>query len=102
MAKERDWTVIREYVDIGESGAKESRPELDLLMKAVREGRVDVVAVARFDRFGRSVRHLLTGLEEFRKANVDFVSLSESVDTSNAIGKMVFTFLGRSRSSRGL
>jgi DNA invertase Pin-like site-specific DNA recombinase len=94
MAADRGWRVVGEYVDVGQSGAKESRPELDRMMEAVRGGKVDVAAVARFDRFGRSVRHLLTGLEEFRKADVDFVSLSESIDTSNAVGKMVFTFLG--------
>jgi DNA invertase Pin-like site-specific DNA recombinase len=53
-----------------------------------------VVIVARFDRFARSVSHLLRALEEFEQLGVDFVSLSESIDTSTAVGKMIFTVLG--------
>jgi len=93
VAAQRGWRVIEEYVDIGISGGKESRPELDRLMKAVRSGQVDMVAVARFDRFARSTKHLLDALDEMRRCGVDFISLTESVDTGTAIGKMVFTFL---------
>ena len=53
-----------------------------------------MVVVARFDRFARSVSHLLRALEEFSYLGVDFVSLSESVDTSTPMGKMIFTVLG--------
>lgn len=93
VAEQRGWNVIQEFVDVGISGAKESRPELDRLMKAIRSGKVDVVAVARFDRFARSTKHLLDALDEMRRVGVDFVSVSESIDTGTAIGKMVFTFL---------
>src|SRR5262245_23318666 len=50
----RGWTLTGEYVDHGVSGAKDRRPQLDLLMKDVRTRRIDVVVVARFDRFARS------------------------------------------------
>jgi DNA invertase Pin-like site-specific DNA recombinase len=50
--------------------------------------------VWRFDRFARSVSHLLRALETFRALGVEFVSLSEQVDTSTPTGKMVFTVLG--------
>jgi len=50
--------------------------------------------VARFDRFARSTRHLILALEEFQSLGVDFISLNESIDTSTAMGKMVFTVLG--------
>jgi DNA invertase Pin-like site-specific DNA recombinase len=46
------------------------------------------------DRFARSVSHLLRGLEEFSHMGVDFVSVSESIDTSTPMGKMIFTVLG--------
>jgi len=91
VAEQRGWLVVDEYVDAGISGSKGSRPALDRLMTDARAGRIDVVAVARFDRFARSTRHLLSALEEFRLLNVDFLSLSESVDTSTPIGRMVFT-----------
>ena len=49
--------------------------------------------VARFDRFARSTKHLVTALEEFGALGIDFVSLSESVDTSTPMGKRIFTVL---------
>ena len=50
--------------------------------------------MARFDRFARSVSHLLRALEEFNHLGIDFVSLSEAIDTSTPMGKMIFTVLG--------
>jgi Resolvase, N terminal domain/YfiR/HmsC-like len=54
----RGWTAT-EYVDVGVSGAKDRRPELDRLMVDAHQRRFDVVAVWKFDRFARSVSHLL-------------------------------------------
>jgi len=54
----------------------------------------DIVIVWKFDRFARSVSHLLRALETFQELGIDFVSLSESLDTSTPAGKMVFTVLG--------
>src|SRR5215468_7303263 len=62
----RGWTVAGEYVDSGISGAKDRRPELDRLMADAHKRRFDVVAVWRFDRFARSVSHLLRALDTFR------------------------------------
>lgn len=90
----RGWTVAGEYVDIGISGTKEKRPELDLLMLDAQKGLFDIVAVWRFDRFARSVSHLLRALESFKKLGIEFVSLCEQVDTSTPTGKMIFTVLG--------
>jgi DNA invertase Pin-like site-specific DNA recombinase len=56
--------------------------------------RFDVVIVWKFDRFARSVSHLLRALETFNSLGIGFVSLSESLDTSTPAGKMVFTVLG--------
>jgi DNA invertase Pin-like site-specific DNA recombinase len=65
---------------------KDRRPELDRLIPDGHRRRFDVVAVWKFDRFARSVSHLLRALE--------FVSLSESLDTATPAGRMVFTVLG--------
>jgi DNA invertase Pin-like site-specific DNA recombinase len=56
--------------------------------------RFDAVVVWKFDRFARSVSHLLRALENFNALGVGFVSLSEQIDTSTPTGKMVFTVLG--------
>lgn len=52
------------------------------------------MVVWRFDRFARSVSHLLRALETFQALGIEFVSLSEQLDTSTPTGKMVFTVLG--------
>ena len=90
----RGWEVAGEYVDAGVSGAKDSRPELNRLMADAHRRRFDAVVVWKFDRFARSVSHLLRALEDFRSLGLEFVSLSEQVDTSTPTGKMVFTVLG--------
>jgi DNA invertase Pin-like site-specific DNA recombinase len=90
----RGWQVMSEYVDIGVSGAKDSRPELNRLMADGHRRRFDTLVVWKFDRFARSVSHLLRALETFKALRIEFVSLSEQVDTSTPTGKMVFTVLG--------
>lgn len=90
----RGWTSAGEYVDVGISGSKEKRPELDKLMADAHRRRFDAVIVWKFDRFARSVSHLLRALETFNALGVAFVSLSESLDTSTPAGRMVFTVLG--------
>lgn len=90
----RNWEVAREYVDVGISGAKEKRPQLDGLIADAHRRHFDAVVVWRFDRFARSVSHLLRALETFRSLGIEFVSLSEQVDTSTPTGKMIFTILG--------
>jgi DNA invertase Pin-like site-specific DNA recombinase len=90
MAGRRGWKVMGEFTDAGVSGTKRERPELDRLMALVRKRRIDAVVVWKFDRFARSVSHLLTALEEFKLYCVDFISVTESVDSSTPMGKMIF------------
>jgi DNA invertase Pin-like site-specific DNA recombinase len=90
----RGWNVVGEYVDVGISGAKEKRPELDRLMVDGHKRRFDAVIVWKFDRFARSVSYLLRALETFRSLGIEFVSFSEQMDTTTPAGKMVFTVLG--------
>jgi DNA invertase Pin-like site-specific DNA recombinase len=92
--RNRKWKITGEYVDKGISGASDSRPELNRLMADANRRRFDVVDVWKFDRFARSVSHLLRALETFRALGIEFVSLSENIDTSTPAGKMVFTVLG--------
>ena len=94
FAQARGWQMVDAYIDAGVSGAKDSRPELNRLMADAHKRRFDVVAVWRFDRFARSVSHLLRALETFNALGIAFVSLSEQMDTTTPTGKMVFTVLG--------
>ncbi len=93
VAAQRGWKIVGEYVDLGISGAKEKRPQLDALMKEVHRGRVDVVAVWKFDRFARSVGHLVRALDDFRARGVDFFSARDSIDTSTPAGRFTFAVI---------
>jgi DNA invertase Pin-like site-specific DNA recombinase len=85
----RGWSAD-EFVDRGESGAKERRPEFDRLVKELRRRRYSAVVVWRFDRAARSLRQLLQLLEELRQLGTDFVSVTEAIDTSTISGKAMF------------
>ena len=93
-ATNRGWIIIEEFVDHGYSGAKEKRPALDRMIKAAWTGTFQAVLVWRFDRFARSVKHLITALEQFRSLNINFISLQEQFDTSTPIGHAMFTIIG--------
>jgi DNA invertase Pin-like site-specific DNA recombinase len=93
-AAQRGFTIVEEFVDHGYSGAKEKRPALDRMIKAAWAGKFQAVLVWRFDRFARSVKHLITALEKFRSLNINFISLQEQFDTSTPIGNAMFTIIG--------
>lgn len=94
LAEQRGWKIVGEYIDEGYSGTKDRRPALDRLMADAHKGRFDVIAVWRFDRFARSVRHLVVALDDFRERGIDFISMNEGIDTSTAAGRMVFSVIG--------
>jgi len=91
-AENRKLTIFNEYVDTI-SGSKDSRPALNQMMTDAQRRRFDSVVVWKFDRFARSTRHLILSLEEFQSLGIDFISISESVDTSTPMGKMVYTVI---------
>ncbi len=82
------------YTDVGVSGSKDRRPQLDRLMADARRGRFDTVLVWKFDRFARSLKHLVTALDEFKGLGIRFISLTEAVDTETSIGRVLFSIIG--------
>ena len=90
LAQHRGWQIVGEYVDRGISGSKDKRVELDRMHTDIGKGRVDLVAVFRFDRYARSVKHLVTALDDFRSRGIDFVSLHDAIDTSTAGGRFTY------------
>jgi DNA invertase Pin-like site-specific DNA recombinase len=85
-----DYVIFQEFA----SGAKESRPELDKMMSRIRQGEFDAVMVWRLDRLGRSLKHLLQLIEEFKKMKVSFISLTEGFDTGTPQGELFFHIAG--------
>lgn len=76
------------YRDHGVSGAKANRPGLDALLADLRSG--DTIVVWKLDRLGRSTLHLFQILSELRERDIDFVSLTQGIDTTTAIGRMLY------------
>ena len=90
----RGWKVQKIYRDQGVSGATSKRPALNELLRDCRRGSVDVLVVWKFDRFARSLNALISGLELCRSLGIDFVSVTEAVDTSLPAGELVFQMIG--------
>jgi DNA invertase Pin-like site-specific DNA recombinase len=86
----RGWEIVGEYVDVGVSGSKDSRPELNRLMADTKRRKLDAVLVWKLDRFGRSLKHLVNSLAEFESLGVAFISLKESLDLTTPAGRLMF------------
>jgi DNA invertase Pin-like site-specific DNA recombinase len=86
--------IIAEYCDFAVSGRREGRPQLQGLMQAARNHEFDCVLVWKFDRFARSVSHLLNALDEFNHLGIRFISVQDQVDTQSPVGKAMFTMIG--------
>lgn len=82
-ANERGFEIHHEFIDIGISGTKDSRPALDELMQDARKCKFDILLVWRFDRFARSTKHLVDALYEFGNLGIDFISYREAIDMSS-------------------
>jgi DNA invertase Pin-like site-specific DNA recombinase len=72
------------------SGVSSRRPQRDLALLDARDG--DTFITWRLDRLGRSVLDLYNQVETMRKRGVKYRSLSDGVDTSTSIGKLMFGF----------
>ena len=93
-ASRRGWETVDEYVDLGISGSKESRPELNRLMSDALLRKVDGVLVWKIDRFGRSLKHLVNSLADLSACGVAFVSLRDNLDLSTPSGRLMFQIIG--------
>ena len=91
-ADRRGWKVA-EFIDHGISGAETRRPRLAALNEALFRHEFDVVLVWKFDRVFRSVQHIVEFSEKCRRLQIDFVSITEQIDTSSPQGKLVFHIL---------
>jgi DNA invertase Pin-like site-specific DNA recombinase len=93
--KARGWQVVDEYIDHAVSGKKASRPAMDRLMDAARQRKIDAVAVVKIDRWGRSIKHFVSSVQELSSLGVRFVAISQGIDTGedSAGGKLLMTIL---------
>ena len=88
-----NYEIYKIYKDEGVSGSKESRPQLDLMLQDMRNKLFIAIIVWKFDRLGRSTKHLLQVLEELKNKNVRLIATSQNIDTNTPMGKFFFTIL---------
>ena len=86
--------IVAAYSDVAMSGRKEWRPQLQALMRAAWSHAFDCVLVWKFDRFARSISHLLHALDAFHHLRIRFMSVQDQVDTDSPMGKAMFTVIG--------
>lgn len=94
VAKARGWGEFREFIDIGQSGAKAARPALSELRASCKRGEITEVMTAALDRLGRNLRDLLLLLDELAAGGCAVVSLREGIDLSTPTGKLMTAIFG--------
>jgi len=75
-----DIEIYKLYSEIGQSGAKISRPQLDLMLQDMRAKKFNIVIVLKYDRLGRSTIHLLQVLEEMKNINIRLIATEQGID----------------------
>jgi len=93
-AELQDLELERVIVDAGASAKDLRRPGAAELLELVEAGELDAVIVYKLDRLTRSVKDLGELLELFERCGVALVSVSESLDTSSAAGRLVLNVMG--------
>jgi DNA invertase Pin-like site-specific DNA recombinase len=96
VAKGRGWTVTKQYVDEGISGAKgrDKRPGLDKALQGATRREYDILAVWSVDRLGRSLADLIASLNTLHAVGVDLYMHKQAIDTTTPAGRMIFSVLG--------
>lgn len=91
---DRNGHGIELFEDIAISGQSNERPEYEAMMDTASSGEFDAVAVRELSRFGRSLQQVLQDIERLQEHEVEFVSVTESFDTSSAMGKAMMQMVG--------
>ena len=88
------WTVYREYIDKGFSGKNTQRPAFTEMLNDACHRQFDLLIVWKLDRLSRSLKDLITTLDELGHLGIDFISYDNQLDTSSPSGKLVFNIIG--------
>jgi DNA invertase Pin-like site-specific DNA recombinase len=85
--------AIDRYDDGGFSGGNMERPALKRLLSDVQDGKIDIIVVYKIDRLSRSMLDFLNLVELFERHGVTFVSVTQSFNTKDAMGRMALNIL---------
>ena len=91
--KARDWDIGGEYIDDGYSGRYIKRPAYKRMMEEMDNW--DALLVIKMDRIHRNSKNFMLMMEELKKHEKEFVSMTESLDTSTAMGRFVMDIIQR-------
>lgn len=90
----KGWHLLnKHYDDGGYSGGNTNRPALQQFIKDVSERRIDIVVVYKFDRISRSLSDFMEMTKLFERYNVSLVSVTQQIDTSSSMGRMIVNLL---------
>lgn len=90
----KDLVIHDYYIDEGYSAGSLKRPELQRMLKELNEGKFRNIVVYKIDRFSRNLKDLVTILDDFKKRNINFISATEPIDTTSAIGNAFMQIIG--------
>lgn len=93
-AQQNNFEINHIYKDEGVSGMKDKRLGLDEMMKDAVKGKFNQILIYDISRLGRSLKHLVTILNDLNKCNVRMIFIQNGIDTSNSTGAMMFNLLG--------
>ena len=92
--KHEGWVLIPDHFDDGGfSGGNIDRPGLQQLMGLVDRGEIDIIVVYKIDRLTRSLMDFAKLAEEFEKHEVSFVSITQSLNTKDSMGRLMLNVL---------
>jgi len=85
--------VFKVYKDVI-SGKTTSRPEFDMMLNDMRLWKFNCIMVTKLDRIGRSLKHILSLFDEFKSKGVQFIAITQNIDTTSASGQLQMQIIG--------
>lgn len=90
----RNWVELpRHYDDGGYSGGNLERPAMKQMLSDIEAGRIDIVVIYKIDRLSRSLTDFVRLIDVLQKHDVSFVSVTQTFDTSDSMGRLVLNIL---------
>lgn len=89
-AKAIGYDLFRIYRDEGKSAKDLNRPEMQQMLSDAKEGKFSAIFIYKLDRFSRSLKDLILTIDQLKEWGIDFVSLSDKIETASASGKLMF------------
>ena len=93
-AKRSGFKIHQEFIDEGYTGSNTKRPAYNAMLDDARQKKFDLLLVWKLDRLSRSLKDLITTLDELGHLGVDFISYDNKMDTSTPTGKLVYQIVG--------